>query len=482
MPHFLRLGTFLMFSLPFTLLWGQLEDWDTDQDAMPNGWEFYRNLDLNDQKDAWSDLDKDGVCNLFEYFLGTDPQDPYQPIFLPYRGTTSLVDFINAAPRGVIIQLPEGNYPLNYLYDVQQSVPRLMIQGGWNQAFTEYDPCKYPTILDGQNQGAILDYFIVSENSGALILDGLTITNGSEGAVKFASFRPKVQLVISNSIITKNQASRFDAIVHFEDGPFTIISDFILVNSTLAGNQGTGINVVQNANHTNLKVLHSLITDNQFSENDAGAAVSGYGLHFQPMADSSLHVQIANSVLWGNANADVFQDNPDLYPVDPDSQYNIYGRIDQLPETLTFYSVADRFTDPQLIIQAGDYRFLPNGPTQNAGIDIGVVVVPMPNLGPDFCAPAVVKITDREVQNDGFLFFPNPVYQKLHLQRFQNKAQKEKVQIINALGQMVWEGSWPADLSEMQIPVHQLVDGTYQIRIASQNRTWISQFIKLSSN
>lgn len=449
-------------------LWGQLEDWDTDQDGMPTAWEYHRELDLDDPRDAWADPDQDGVCNLFEYYLGTHPQDPFQPVFIPYDGSRPLEFFIKNAPRGSVLQVPAGVYDLNYLYAVQDPVPRLMIQGGWNAAFTERDPCRYTTTFNGRQEGPILDYFITADNSAALILDGLSLKNGSAGAVKFISYRSKVQLALSNCQIMGNETDRFDAIVRFEDGPFTIISDCIVINTLLAGNQGTALQVQQYANHTNLKVLNSLITDNHWSANDLGAKVSAYGLHFVPRVDSSLHLQIVNTVLWGNDNADVFYDNPQLHPLDAESRHNIYGTLKSLPDSLIWHGSADRFTDPQLLITKEDYRFAPRSPALGTGTDIGYHATTAPDLGPDFCASTLTNT--QSIMPAALLsqVYPNPVKDLLQLELAPTSTTVVELRLLNSLGQVIRQERWFTPVSTRHsIQMGHLPAGLYQLWLTS---------------
>ncbi len=48
---------------------------DTDEDGMPDGWEYQYGLDPTDRADAMMDLDGDGVTNLDEWKGGSDPTD-----------------------------------------------------------------------------------------------------------------------------------------------------------------------------------------------------------------------------------------------------------------------------------------------------------------------------------------------------------------------------------------------------------------------
>jgi hypothetical protein len=50
--------------------------WDTDNDGMPDGWESRHGLAPLDPSDAGLDPDGDGLTNLEEYHIGTNPHDP----------------------------------------------------------------------------------------------------------------------------------------------------------------------------------------------------------------------------------------------------------------------------------------------------------------------------------------------------------------------------------------------------------------------
>jgi hypothetical protein len=61
---------------------------DSDHDGMPDEWEIANGLDPAVAADAFADKDADGVMNRDEYFAGTDPQDPSDPLVI-HSATTA---------------------------------------------------------------------------------------------------------------------------------------------------------------------------------------------------------------------------------------------------------------------------------------------------------------------------------------------------------------------------------------------------------
>jgi len=419
-------------------LMAQLEAWDSDQDAMPNAWEYHRDLNTNDPKDAWLDPDQDGVCNLYEYYLGSHPQDPEQPEVLDYTGAQSLEAFIRTAPRGVVLRIPEGAYDLNYRHKAYAEPPRVLLQGGWKADFSERDHCRYPTVLNGNGKNPVFHYVISTGNSSSLILDGFVLQNGKGEAIQFTSYVSKSQLLIANSTLTDNKAGRTSAVVKYVDGDFTLISDLILINSAIAHNAGTGLLVSQKSNLSNLKVLHSLIAYNDAAAADSEPLESGYGMVYSPKADSLMHVQMANSILWGNANSDVWFDDPFQKQVRVDSRYNVYGYIERDSLSVPFAHQSDTGLDPLVLQREEQYYLGPNSPARESGQNIGYTDQQNPDVGIVTCDDQLVT-ANPEPKNivPDWRIFPNPAQSSVTLDLVLADPGEVQVTVYDLTGRQV---------------------------------------------
>jgi len=174
---------------------------DTDEDGMTDAWENANQLDPNDPKDAWCDYDNDQILNLFEYQLQTNPNDfasPQIEYFTPQNTQQEFTALMNSGLNDmVIIRMAEGTY--NLYYDryssggsINSSNYKIMIQGGWNQNFTEYNPFTYRTIFDGEGNRNILVLDSNFDLDVNFVLEGVEITNSGygvkEGAVEFINW------------------------------------------------------------------------------------------------------------------------------------------------------------------------------------------------------------------------------------------------------------------------------------------------------
>ena len=429
---------FLILFNPLCLK-AQFSNWDTDQDAMPDQWELHRQLDLNDPKDAWTDPDADGYYNLMEYLLGTDPQDAAQPAVVEYRGVEPLETTIRQIPRGSVLRLAEGTYSFNYEHQSLGAAPRLMIEGGWNSDFTVRDVCAHETIMDGNAQGNVLKFLVLEGNSAALVVDGITIRNALGSGISFTSYVGKSQLLLEDCTVVQGSAHRSSAAVYFEDGPFTLISDLIVVNSTIADNYGTGLKITQHANRSNSKVLHSLLTNNHHASNDGPSFSSGYGMNIEANADSVINVQLANSVFWDNELADLEFKATTEEGFRIESSRNIYGHVDSSLVGLFFSPQFNLSVDPLLQSDTEGRYYLPHeSPALGTGNDLGIQNKKLPNIGPDFCEPALVSSLSKRKPDLRMKVFPVPTKEKLFL-FFEQPLTITELHLLDSRGQVVLE-------------------------------------------
>ncbi len=368
----------LVLFFPISLL-GQLNEWDTDQDAMPNGWEYNRSLDIENPHDAWSDLDQDGILNIYELLLGSDPTDPDQPIIIHLTSNRDLESELLNSHRGVVLRVKRGSYDLNLVYPENQEAPRLMIEGGWNDDFTQRDLCRFRTVFNGAGQGSIMGFNLNKGNSGALIVDGIDFTGGTLGAINFNGSISKLQLLVANCRFMNNDTHRTGAVIDFQDQNTTLISDLILINTEISGNMGTAIKVKQHSIRTNFKVLHSTVAFNNFASNDDLQNNSGYGVDYTPESDSLMHVQFANSIFWGNRNEDIRIRRGAEKALSIISGHNFYGTI--LSEGPRFYQLSDYRGDPLLRQnEEGFWMISAQSLAHQSGINIGFSEVDQPDI------------------------------------------------------------------------------------------------------
>ncbi|PHN01779.1 T9SS type A sorting domain-containing protein [Flavilitoribacter nigricans] len=465
------------------LLPAQLEDWDSDQDAMPNGYEFYRGLNVDDPRDAWQDPDEDGILNIYEYYLGTDPQDKSQPRIVHLEAGEDLNAMIRTAERGTVIRIPTGYYPLNYRHDSQAEAPRLLLQGGWNTDFTQQDHCRYPTVLSGEEQGALFDLLITNGNSTALLIDGCTLQNGSAGAIQLTAYLSKVQLLLANCRIINNSAHRASAILNFRDGEnATLISDLILVNTVLAGNRGTAVRTEQHATRTNLKLLHSLVAFNEYADNDVAPYSSGHGLDVYPDSDSTFYLQIANSILWKNANTEFRIGELEEQTLEVSNTNNLLNFIEEETRQALFAHPSNRSLDPQLESD-GDlfFRLAATSPAIAAGVDLGFFPASDPDIGTSPCvAPLTTVSAAPEATGPTWTLYPNPAQRNLHLSGNLAKSQTVEWYLFDRIGRKISGrnlGPLPAGAFHWTLSDNLLLEsGIYLLQIKAGKHQQLKRF------
>jgi alpha-tubulin suppressor-like RCC1 family protein len=202
-------------------------DPDTDSDGIPDGWEVAHRLDPLNYDDAWDDSDSDGYPNIFEFYANSDPRDatkkPMPSLIVDPAGGTGRYTTIQAA-----IEALSDNYQV------------IQIQPGvYHEAIPPYSSYSFMLVSSSGAASAVLDagntgraiYFLADT-----VVAGLTIRNGSAPTNVAEPFGGGIyaqeRLRVINCVL-KNNTATSDAAVHSDRSA-------TLINCTVVGNSSAG--------------------------------------------------------------------------------------------------------------------------------------------------------------------------------------------------------------------------------------------------
>jgi hypothetical protein len=335
---------------------------DLDEDGMDDDWETMNGLNPMDPTDAWGDADSDFILNLFEFQLQTNPNNNASPAVIEFNpDTDDLETLMDSAQDGIaVIRIPEGEYFINYIRFYSGSV-RLMLQGGWNADFTEYDPELYPTVLNGGFLDEVL-YFASSTiitpfANMDVILDGLDIINGG-GFSLFGSVTllndegVDAAFSIYNCKIYDGTANGL-ASVHREAGETT---QLFIAKTLIVQN---GVDAIYSQT-TDDAIAKWKIINGTFSDNDEK------GLHAFTNS-GNLSIDFINTINWGNTDV-AFDLNNDITLNISYSDYDILnvGPSVVVNESNTI-NTNPNFEGPAAL----NYRLADGSPCIDAGTIVG---------------------------------------------------------------------------------------------------------------
>jgi hypothetical protein len=337
---------------------------DLDEDGMDDDWETMNGLNPMDPTDAWEDADSDFILNLFEFQLQTSPNNDASPAVIEFNpDTDDLPTLMSLAEGGLaVIRIPEGVYPINFIKFYTGSV-RLMLQGGWNTDFTEYNPELYPVVLDGGFLDEVL-YFATSSTitpfaNMDIILEGLDVINGGGfslfGSITFLNDEGvNAALSVYNCKVYGGTANGIVP-VHREPGESTQV----FIAKTLIVQNGVDAMYSQTTDGASakLKIVNCTFSDNDEEGLDA----------FTNDATSNLVIDFINTINWGNTDISFdLNDNITL-----NISYSDYDFLDANPfvvvnESNTI-STDPLFEDPLAL----NYRLSTGSPCIDAGTVVG---------------------------------------------------------------------------------------------------------------
>jgi|GEM_PF-1761390 len=281
---------------------------DSDNDGMPNAWEIANGLDECDPRDAFCDPDGDQVMNLFEYQLQTDLYDEEQPRQIEVTPQTTETEFIDLFNEGfneaICIKMQEGEY--TYVHEVtgNNNAYGIMLQGGWNAGFTEYDPFTYESLwINGSDINSVLS---INSDVGvqwcAFIMDGINMSESGNlnGAVYLTHRSGESHFSFYNCDFYENSGD-IDIDLFGVQNNQTEILNCSFSQITEEGNgSGTGQGVIRSV------ISQGAQADWRVLNTTMNRSLSDRwwnGLAYVVQANSALNVDLYNSNIWsGDSN------------------------------------------------------------------------------------------------------------------------------------------------------------------------------------
>lgn len=340
---------------------------DLDDDGMDDDWETANGLDPNNPKDAWWDADSDHTLNLFEFQLGTDPQDETSPIIYEVRpedGPVYLDSLIESAETTLrVIRMTGGQYDAQVLAVFYENF-RIMLQGGWNDDFTEHNPDLYPTTWEGTTDEA-LNILIPIGNStitkSAVVLEGINFK-----ALEYFSLGGAAQVSLNSGVATLSLYNcTFIGNTHygFQTTHKNQVEsvDVFMVNTVMSNNLKGGIYTqVTDFAEGRWRVINCTINNPEGFEGGIDGLTADSGV---------LQVDYINSINWGNGNLAMNFFSNDIVYVNM-----LNSNIDAITETINILDVVNSInTDPLFVdVMANDWNLEEGSPCIDTGIDVGL--------------------------------------------------------------------------------------------------------------
>jgi len=214
------------------------------------------------------------------------------------EGYATIQQAMDAAARGDTVQVSQGRYLENIT--LKKGVT---LEGGWNDDFSQRDPSRYVSTIDGSKKGGWVVY-----GADDATLDGFTIVNGTrvEGAGATVSAGAGVHCnatspVIRNNVIEANAPA----------GIYCSGSSAIITGNLISKNEEAGIYL---ENGCSLKIKGNTIMENGMAGMATGGMVPSTFevlnniIHNNPLAGIEAKAAtgtISNNIIYENKSAGV---------------------------------------------------------------------------------------------------------------------------------------------------------------------------------
>lgn len=411
---------------------------DADGDGMEDSWETQNGLDPNDPHDAWWDKDGDQVLNLFEFQLSTDVSDPTSPQTfdftpnIPLGSIYTKLDLATSQP--VLVRLSEGTYN-NFEYERYFDMDYdIMVQGGWDASFTNYDPKNNRTILKHPTERVMILATDDISNS-TIVLDGIEVVESGDnnlgGGIHLRPHSAYSYTSVYNCRFVDN--NYYGLAMTFRDQ--AVSSEVYIANSLFGRNASGGIYTQVNQM---AQVVWKLYNNTIHNPGSSQGGIKGFTL-----ANISLAIYLENTINWGNTSYSFTFNSGSVASINVKN-----SSVDNLDPGLGNYSETNNInTDPLFVnVAAYDFGLSPGSPCLDAGVLLGL---PYEGAAPDIGMECIDLSTGTLELAEENAFAIQPNLHTTGISSF-NVAGLEAgidytVDLVDVFGRLLWSESFVAE-------------------------------------
>lgn len=443
---------------------------DLDDDGMDDDWEVSNGLDPTDPKDAWGDEDDDKILNLFEFQLATDPNSSSSPTTtnLSPNDVLDLSTLVNSSDESLqVIRLSEGNYITNVLAVVDNNF-KVMIQGGWNNDFSEYNPRLYQTNWVGVSDEALNILVSLSSGgvtNGAVVLDGINFTATDHFSLSGAA---RVSNKSNNATLGVNNCRFTDCTYYglsFTHKDDTETAQVFIANTVISNNGKGGMytQVTDNAD-VRWRLYNTTISNPGSPEGGIDGLTANFG---------KLRIEVTNTINWGNGqNAFNFYSNHDI------GVKTNHSNVDESDASLDIEDLGNTINQDPLFedAQANDFRLSSSSPCIDTGINVGLSYNgAAPDMGG--VESAGPSNTNEEGKFEDLKAYPNPFSDYLVIDMNKIVGQNVEINLYTMTGDLL-HASTCTNRNSLELDTKDLASGFYVLKISTNKKQYLSKVLK----